>query len=60
MEKSLKLKVSEALSKDVSRGYARMGPEDLARLQVNVGDIVEVEVEGKAAIAASTAPVRNR
>ena len=41
-EKSLKLKVSEALSKDVARAYARMGPEDLAKLQVDVGDIVEV------------------
>ena len=41
-ENSLKLKVSEALSKDVARAYARMGPEDLARLQVEVGDIVEV------------------
>ena len=31
--KALKLKVSEALSKDVGRAYARMGPEDLARLR---------------------------
>src|ERR1035438_6667251 len=40
--KVLKLKVSEALSKDVGRAYGRMGPEDLARLGVEVGDIVEV------------------
>ena len=46
-EKSVKLKVSEALSKDVSRGYARMGPEDLALLQVDVGDIVEVAGKGR-------------
>jgi transitional endoplasmic reticulum ATPase len=26
----------------VGRGYARLGPEDLARLQVNVGDVLEV------------------
>src|SRR5271166_2679904 len=38
----LKLRVSEALSKDVGRAYARMGPEDLTRLQVTVGDFVEV------------------
>ena len=38
----LKLKVVEALSKDVGRAFARMGPEDLEKLQVNIGDIVEV------------------
>ncbi len=41
-DKSLKLRVTEALSKDVGRAYARMGPEDLTRLQVEVGDFVEV------------------
>jgi transitional endoplasmic reticulum ATPase len=38
----LKLKVTEALSKDVGRGIARMGPEDLDKLQVAIGDMVEV------------------
>ena len=38
----LKLKVTEALSKDVGRGIARMGPEDLDKLQVAIGDLVEV------------------
>jgi transitional endoplasmic reticulum ATPase len=38
----LKLKVTEALSKDVGRAYARMGPEDLEKLQVAIGDLVEV------------------
>ena len=38
----LKLKVSEALSKDVGRAIARVGPEDLERLGVSVGDTVEV------------------
>ncbi|MDP3182074.1 MAG: CDC48 family AAA ATPase [Desulfobaccales bacterium] len=37
-----KLKVTEALSKDVGRAYVRMGPEDLEKLQVAIGDIVEV------------------
>jgi transitional endoplasmic reticulum ATPase len=41
-ELALKLKVTEALSKDVGRAYARMGPEDLEKLQVAIGDIVEV------------------
>ena len=37
-----KLKVTEALSKDVGRAIARMGPEDLDKLQVAIGDMVEV------------------
>ena len=39
---TLKLKVTEALAKDVGRAFARMGPEDLERLQVAIGDMVEV------------------
>lgn len=39
---SLKLKVTEALGKDVGRAYARMGPEDLEKLQLAIGDILEV------------------
>ena len=54
-EKSLKLKVSEALSKDVSRGYARMGPEDLALLQLGVGDILEVVGKGRSVCKAMPA-----
>ncbi len=38
----LKLRVTEALGKDVGRAYARMGPEDLEKLQLAIGDIVEV------------------
>ncbi|NMH66465.1 CDC48 family AAA ATPase [Shewanella salipaludis] len=38
----LKLQVAEALSKDVGRTYARMGPEDMQRLGLEVGDIVTV------------------
>ncbi len=38
----LKLKVTEALPKDVGRAYARMDPEDLKRLGAEIGDIVEV------------------
>jgi transitional endoplasmic reticulum ATPase len=41
-ELTFKLKVTEALGKDVGRGFARMGPEDLEKLQVAIGDIVEV------------------
>ena len=39
---SLKLRVTEALSKDVGRALARIDPQDLERLQVEIGEIVEV------------------
>jgi len=45
---TLKLRVSEALTKDVGRAFARMGPEDLERLQIAIGDTVEVEGKKKA------------
>ncbi len=38
----IKLRVSEALSKDVGRAYARMDPEDLEKLGAGIGDILEV------------------
>ncbi len=38
----LKLKVAEAMAKDAGHAYARMGPEDMAKLGIKVGDIVEV------------------
>jgi len=40
--KGLKLKVAEALGKDVGRAFARIGPEDMEKLQVGIGDTVEV------------------
>jgi transitional endoplasmic reticulum ATPase len=39
---TLSLTVAEALPKDVGRGIARMDPEDMARLGVGAGDIVEL------------------
>jgi transitional endoplasmic reticulum ATPase len=39
----LQLRVSEALSKDVGRGYARLDPGDLDKLGVATGDILEVK-----------------
>ncbi|MEI7437567.1 MAG: AAA family ATPase, partial [bacterium] len=44
----VKLRVTEALVKDVGRAFARMGPEDLERLGISVGDTVEVEGKRKA------------
>jgi transitional endoplasmic reticulum ATPase len=46
-KKGLKLKVTEALSKDMGRAFARMGPEDLEKLNVAIGDIVEIEGKRK-------------
>lgn len=40
---TIKLKVTEALTKDVGRALARMGPEDLDRLGTSIGDTVEIE-----------------
>ena len=39
---ALRLKVSEALGKDLGLGLARMDPADMARLGLEIGDIVEV------------------
>ena len=39
---TLKLRVTEALNKDVGRALVRIDPDDLARLQVNIGDLVEI------------------
>jgi transitional endoplasmic reticulum ATPase len=39
---AIKLKVTEALGKDMGRAYARMGPEDLEKLGAAIGDIVAV------------------
>ncbi len=50
----LRLKVTEAIGKDVGRALARMGPEDLERLQVAIGDTVEVE--GKRATVCKVMP----
>jgi transitional endoplasmic reticulum ATPase len=36
------LKVAEALPKDVGRGLVRLDPQDLERLGVDIGDVVEI------------------
>lgn len=41
-EAVLRLKVSEALAKDVGRALARMDPADIVALGATIGDIVEV------------------
>ena len=39
---SAKFRVTEALAKDVGRGIIRLDPTDLARLQAQIGDILEI------------------
>jgi transitional endoplasmic reticulum ATPase len=41
-EGALKLRVTEALPRDVGRGLVRMDPEELGRLGIEIGEIVEV------------------
>jgi len=48
------LRAAEALSKDVGRGLARLDPEDLKHLGLQVGDIVRME--GKRATVAKAMP----
>ena len=48
------LKVSEALTRDVGRGIARLDPKDMAKLGVEVGDIIQVR--GKKATATKVMP----
>lgn len=51
---TLTLKVSEALTRDVGRGIARLDPKDMAKLGVEVGDIIQVR--GKKATATKVMP----
>lgn len=41
-DKALSLRVAEAPQKDVGRGLARLDPQDLERLGVSIGDVVEI------------------
>ena len=40
--RKLTLKVSEALAKDVGRGIARIDPKDMAKVNAEVGDIIQI------------------
>ena len=39
---ALTLRVSEALSKDVGRGIARIDPKDMANIGAEIGDVIQV------------------
>ena len=42
-ERTVKLRVAEALSRDVGRAVARLDPEDLAKLGAAIGDVLLIE-----------------
>lgn len=46
-ETTLTLKVSEALAKDMGRGLARLDPQDMTKLGVEIGDIIEISARRK-------------
>ena len=46
-EDTLTLQVTEAQAKDVGRGIARIDPKDMAKLHLEVGEIVELEGKRK-------------
>ena len=51
---SLTLRVAEALAKDVGRAMARLDPQDMSRIGVEVGDIVQLT--GKKTTVAKVVP----
>ena len=53
-EEKLSLRVAEAPQKDVGRGLVRIDPQDLNRLGVGIGDVVEIS--GKRATVARAMP----
>lgn len=46
--KSLFLRVSEALTKDVGRGIARLDPQDMEKIDASIGDVIEIKGSKKA------------
>lgn len=47
MQKLLTLRVSEAQSRDVGRGIARIDPADLKKIGVEVGEIIKLKAKSK-------------
>ena len=52
---TLALRVAEALPKDASRGVVRLDPQDLERLGVDIGSVVEITGKGTAVARAMPA-----
>jgi len=59
-EKPLSLRVREAQAKDVGRGIARLDPQDLERLGVGIGDVVEIVGKRRTVAKAMPAYVAER
>jgi transitional endoplasmic reticulum ATPase len=53
-EPTIQLRVAEALPKDVGRGLVRIDPQDLERIGVRIGDVVQIE--GKRTTVARAMP----
>ncbi|NTU78734.1 MAG: CDC48 family AAA ATPase [Chloroflexales bacterium] len=53
-ERTTILRVAEALPKDVGRGLVRLDPQDLERLGVRIGDVIQIS--GKRATVARAMP----
>ncbi|MDI6892485.1 MAG: CDC48 family AAA ATPase [Actinomycetota bacterium] len=56
----LTLRVSEALSKDVGRGIARIDPKDMEKINAQVGDTIEIEGKRKTVAKIMPTYVENR
>jgi len=57
---SLTLRVSEAKTKDVGRGIARVDPLDMERLGVQVGEVIAIEGKRKTVAKAMPAYPEDR
>jgi transitional endoplasmic reticulum ATPase len=57
---SLSLKVREALTKDVGRVIARVDPEDMKRIDAEVGDIIQISGKRKTVAKVMPAYVEDR
>src|SRR5438105_4736065 len=53
-DQTLSLRVAEALPKDVGRGLVRLDPQDMERLGVRIGDVVQIT--GKRSTVARAMP----
>lgn len=58
--KNLFLKVVEALPKDVGRAIARIDPSDMAKIEAEVGDIIQIEGKRKTVAKVMPAFVEDR
>jgi transitional endoplasmic reticulum ATPase len=58
--KLIVLRVSEAKAKDVGRGIVRVDPQDLEKMEAEVGDIVEIEGKRKTVAKAMPAYPEDR